>query len=132
MGKLSLLAALCATSTLSACASQVEKRSIVLEYADFGPQAMAYNTLGPKKLPWRSEQPLMIGQGKIWVVVYRDMSLESVRKHYPADTKNQVDYRYLPYDEALSYLDKRIAQNLIRNLTGRLKNTRRTIVQFFR
>lgn len=117
---------------LCACTSHVQKNTMVLEYADFGPQVMAYPALGPKNLSWQPEVPLLLGQGKVCVVVYRDIALGEVKQHYPADKHNHLDYRYLQYSDALHYLDSRIAQNILRSITERLLVTRDTIRQRLR
>ena len=42
----------------------------------------------------------------IRVVVYRNSSLEEVKKTYPVDEKKKMDYRYLDYDTAINFLSK--------------------------
>lgn len=100
-----------------------------MDYADFGPQAMAYNTLGRKRLPWDPATPIIIGHSRIQVVVYRDIPLQTVRESYIPDPTSNTDYRYLQYGEALNYLDAKIEQNLLRKITDRLKQARATIVE---
>lgn len=110
------------------CASRIAKSTAVFEYADFGPQAMAYPILGPKNLQWEPEVPIMIGQGKVYVVVYRGIPVETVAKYYPQDRSRNRDYRYLQYGEALNYLDAKIERNLLRRVTERLRRTRESII----
>lgn len=112
----------------SGCASRIVQSTVVLEYPDFGPQAMAYRILGSKNLQWEPEVPILIGQGKVYVVVYRGISLEKVSKHYPRDRSRNLDYRYLQYGEALNYLDSKIERNLLQRVTERLIRTRETIL----
>lgn len=113
----------------SGCASQIEKSTAVFEYSDFGPQAMAYRLVGPKNLQWEPDVPIMIGQGKVYVVVYRGIPVEVVEQHYVQDRSRNLDYRYLQYGEALNYLDAKIERNLLRRITERLRRTREKILQ---
>lgn len=110
-----------------ACASKISKSVVVLDYADFGPQAMAYELLGRKRLAWDPTAPVIIGQSRISVVVYRGVTLPTVREAYPVERGSNTDYRYLQYGEALNYLDARIEQNLLQRITPRLKRARRKI-----
>lgn len=112
----------------SGCASQIDKSTAVFEYSDFGPQAMAYRLLGPKNLQWDPDVPILIGQGKVYVVVYRGIPVEEVERHYPQDRSRNIDYRYLQYGEALNYLDAKIERNLLRRITERLRRTREKIL----
>lgn len=118
--------------SLTGCASHLEKTTLVLDYSDFGPQAMAYPALGPKKLSWQPQIPLIAGQGEIRVVVYRDIGLEELKTVYKVDQDNFVDYRFIEYEDAIKYLDKRIAQNLLARITKQLENTRHTIIERWR
>lgn len=118
--------------SLSGCSSQVQKETLVFDYADFGPQAMAYRAIGPKNLPWQPDTPLLIGQGNVLIVVYKDIELDEVKRSYQPDQRELIDYRYLPYTEALDYLDARISQNLLHKVTTRLQETRKTITQQWR
>lgn len=110
------------------CASRIEKSTVLFEYADFGPQAMAYPLLGPKNLQWEPEVPILIGQGKVHVVVYKGIPVETVQKQFPADRSRNLDYRYLQYGEALNYLDAKIERNLLRRVTARLRRTRDKLI----
>lgn len=114
---------------LSACASRLSKTTVVFEYADFGPQAMAYGLLGPKRLPWAPETPLVIGEGNIYVVVYRGIDKSEVVAAYPPDEHRKADYRYVNYSDAMTYLDIKIAQNVLGSVTTRLESTRQTVVK---
>lgn len=89
---------------------------------------MAYRVLGSKNLQWEPEVPILIGQGKVYVVVYRGIPLKTVSKYYPQDRSRNLDYRYLQYGEALNYLDSKIERNLLRRVTDRLRRTRETII----
>lgn len=114
---------------LAACATPVSKKVVILEYADFGPQAMAYSTLGRKRLSWDPTIPIIIGHAQIQVVVYRGVPLQVVRQNYPSLREQNIDVRYLQYGEALNYLDARIEQNLLARITERLKDARSKIIE---
>lgn len=58
------------------------------------------------------------------MVVYRNISLEEVERHFPVSPESLRDYRYVAYAEAMDYLDARIRQNLLRRITERLEQTR--------
>lgn len=116
---------LCALLMLTAaCASKLSRSVLVLDYADFGPQAMAYPLLDHRRLPWDPHAPLILGQGQIKVVVYRGVSLEAVQAAYPPDRSRNIDYRYVNYSEALQYLDTQIQRNLLPRVTPRLIRAR--------
>lgn len=65
----------------------------------------------------------------IKVVVYRNISLDEVKKKYPVVPEQLKDYRYAEYSKAVSYLDRLIEENVIESLTVTLKGTREKIVQ---
>lgn len=112
---------------LNACTTLPLEQTLVLDYHDFGPQAMAYRLLGPNSLPWAPHSPLMLGESEVRVVVYRDLDLEIVKNLYPADRLSNIDYRFIEYSVALNYLDSRIRRNLLAKVTDRLTNTRARI-----
>lgn len=113
---------------LTACASKLSQSVLVLDYADFGPQAMAYPLLDHRRLPWDPHAPLILGQGQIKVVVYRGVALEAVQAAYPPDRSRNIDYRYVSYSEALQYLDTQIQRNLLPRVTPRLMQARERVI----
>lgn len=112
---------------LSSCASRISRTTVVFDYADFGPQAMAYKVIGPKNHQWDPQVPIPFGAEGVRVVVYRNIDLEIVKQHFPVDPQRHQDYRYLTYGEAMDYLDARIRQNLLKRITLRLEETRDAI-----
>lgn len=114
---------------LASCASRISRSTLVLDYADFGPQAMAYKVIGPKNHQWDPHTPIPFGAEGVRVVVYRNIELEEVQQHYPVDRERHQDYRYLTHADAMDYLDARIRQNLLKRITLRLEQTRDTIRQ---
>ena len=115
---------LAALFLLGGCATRLQKSTIVLEYDDFGPQAMAYKLIGKKRMPWAPDTPVMIGEGHIYVVVYKGVPVEDLEIRYSADADANIDYRLVPYEQAITYLDTQIAQNILRKVTLKLEGTR--------
>ncbi len=79
--------------------------AIVLAYAEFGPQAMAFETIGMQWFQWQShgsDDPKIVDE--INVVVYRDVSLAQIKARYPVINGKQ-DFRYLDYASALAFFD---------------------------
>ena len=80
--------------------------TIVLSYDDFGPQAMSYEQIGKEWYQWNSQGPDdPNARDDIKVVVYRNVSLDEVKRKYPV-IEGQQDYRYLEYQAALHFLKK--------------------------
>jgi len=80
--------------------------TIVLGYDDFGPQVMSYELIGKEWYQWNSQGPDdPNARDDIKVVVYRNVSVDEVRRKYPVIEKQQ-DYRYLEYQPALDLLKK--------------------------
>ena len=115
-------------ASLAACASPPPDRTLVLQYSDFGPQAMAYHLIGPNRLPWDPETPIFVGHDAVRVVIYRGIDLATVESLYPPDKLRNIDYRYVSYQDALRYLDAKIHRNLLIRITQKLKGTRDQII----
>src|SRR5216117_3865871 len=57
---------------------------IVLSYDDFGPQVMSYEQIGKEWYQWNSQGPDDLNsRDDIKVVVYRNVSLDEVKRKYP-------------------------------------------------
>jgi hypothetical protein len=88
-----------------------ERQTMVLRYGRFGPQVRAHELIGFEWYQWNAcghPDPRHIDD--IWVVVYRDMDLEEVKRLYPVVQDLRQDYRYVGYDKALRYLDGHIRE----------------------
>ena len=93
--------------------------SAVFDYDDFGPQVLAYETIGYQWYQWNSSggsDPNDLDTIK--VVVYWDEPLDAIKDKYPVEPLRKKDYRYLSYETAMKYLDSAIdeypnADNLI-------------------
>ena len=114
---------------LASCASRLSRSTIVFQYADFGPQPMAYKVLGPKNYQWDPHTPILFGDEPVRVVVYRNIDLAKVKEHYPVDPDRHIDHRYISYADAMDYLEEKIRQNLLGRVTKRLEATRDQIRQ---
>lgn len=111
-----------------ACASRVEAASTVLPYGSFGPQAMSYEVLGFEWWQWQPHGDSRPREYDVRVVVYCNSSSEEVARLYPVDRKAERDYRYITYEQALSYLDDNIQQDIDPELTNELRATRKEVV----
>ncbi len=85
--------------------------SAVFDYNDFGPQVLAYETIGYQWYQWNSSggsDPNDIDTIK--VVVYWDEPLDTIKEKYPVEPRRKKDYRYLSYEAAMKYLYSTIAE----------------------
>jgi len=85
--------------------------SAVFDYDDFGPQVLAYETIGYQWYQWNNtggSDPNDID--KITVVVYWDEPIDAIKDKYPVDPRRNKDYRYLSYMSAMKYLNSTLAE----------------------
>jgi len=103
---------------------------IVLKYRDFGPQCISYELIGFDWWQWDkcSDQDQNY-KYDIKVIVYRDIPLEDIVKLYPVIKSKKQDYRYLPYNKALYFLNTNIKENLLPDVTNLLFQTREIIIK---
>lgn len=115
-----------------------EDKYLVLEYGDFGPQVMAWETLGGQWWQWdMNAQSEPILEHSIHVVVYDDAPISQVQERFPVNKLKQQDFRYLDARTAIRYLNRNIETlgeledewNLA--LKQRLTDTRARIKQQF-
>jgi len=100
----------------------------VLEYKDFGPPVIATELLGVDWWQWQNHGGSSPETYAIKVVVYNNIERDQVEKRYPVVPSKNQDYRYIEYHEALKYLDERIAENVMEQVTDKLINTRNKII----
>ena len=101
-----------------------------MNYEDFGPQALSWEHIGKEWWQWQPHGDSNPNtKYDVKVVVYRDISLEEIKKNYPINQKKNRDYRYFEYSKALSFLDKNIKENVIPETTTRLKQTKNNILK---
>lgn len=109
--------------------------TLILSYSAFGPQAMAFETIG-----YEWYQRNRVGncdpnapQDYVRVVIYRYISLQEAKRRYPVVMEKQ-DYRYLSYEDALAYLDEQekvvseIEEMSDSDLIRQFKETRESIL----
>jgi hypothetical protein len=111
---------------------------LLFDYEDFGPQAMAWETIGMQWWQWDNHgdsDPNSIYDIKI--VVYRDISLQEIQSIFPVVEAAKKDFRYIEYNEVIKYLNRNIDEvGLInkkwaKGLKIHLVNTRNRIKAFW-
>jgi len=121
------LAVILASVGLAGCGHK-QPTTMVLDYDDFGPQVAAHEALGMAWWQWDTHgDPDPDHPYDIKVVVYRDVSLEQVQELFPVIEEKAQDYRYLPYERAISYLDETILEDVLAEVTDRLRQTKARI-----
>lgn len=118
---------------ISGCASvsKLNPNWIVMSYSDFGPQVIAHEIIGMEWWQWQDHGDSIDREYAIQVVVYQGVSNEAVRQEFPVEPERQIDYRYLEYQRALDYLDEKIDEDVMENVTEKLKSTREKIKAHF-
>ncbi len=108
-------------------------KTLVLNYESFGPQVMAHELLGFQWWQWNAHgdsDPKTTYD--IRVVVYKDISLDTVKDNYPVDEDKKLDFRYISYHQSILYLDSIIKeQNAGFNIKPFIK-LRKQIISHFR
>lgn len=115
-------------SLIVACSSDLNENVVVFNYKDFGPQVIASEVIGMEWWQWQPHGESRPTQYDVKVVVYRNVALGHVKKKYPVVSEKKEDYRYLEYDTAINYLDDKIDENIVEDVTFRLKETRKRIL----
>jgi len=68
-------------------------------------------------------EPQPDSQCDIKVVVYRGISLAQAQEAFPVLEEKEQDYRYLSYANAVSYLSDSIHEDVLPEVTSRLRQT---------
>jgi hypothetical protein len=111
-------------SLLIACTAPAKPHVSLLNYSDFGPQVIASEVVGMEWWQWQPHGDPRPRPYPIKVAVFRDMSLDDVKKQFPVDEARELDYRYLQYETAMRYLDAKITEDVLPEVTAKLKATR--------
>ena len=119
------------TMILSGCISFKKEHILVLDYRDFGPQAMATPLLGKEWWQWQSHGDSTPTFYDIKVVVYDQTPLKDVKEKFAVEPEKEKDYRYIKYKDAMEYLDKNIESNILITITPQLQKTRERLTSFF-
>lgn len=118
------LVVLLAVAGLAGCRHK-PATTMVLDYQDFGPQVAAHEVIGMAWWQWDQHgEPDPDDPYDIKVVVYRDISMEQVQELFPVLEEKGQDYRYLSYAQAISYLNETILEDVLSEVTRRLRQTR--------
>jgi hypothetical protein len=126
---MSRLAFLLLFTLLTSCSVHSQQEVVLLDYQDFGPQIIAREVIGMEWWQWQEHgdsDPAAVYPVK--VAVYRDIPLTEVEQRYPVEPEQKKDFRYLEYQRALDFLDEKITENMLENVTEQLKTTRKKIV----
>jgi hypothetical protein len=125
-----LLFAALAMICLTSCAARGRQEVLVLAYQDFGPQMLAREVLGMEWWQWEDHgDSSPEARYDVKVAVYREMPLEDVKKQYPVLPEQRKDFRYVEYKKALQFLDEKIQENVMEDVTDALKVTRKKITE---
>lgn len=89
---------------------------------------MSYEILGFEWWQWQPHGDSRPREYEVRVVVYCNASRDEVARRYPVDRETERDYRYITYEQALSYLDDNIQQDVDPELTSELRATRKEVV----
>jgi len=83
--------------------------AVIFDYADFGPQAMAYELIGNEWWQWLPQ-----GSGDtsevypINVVVHTSPDGQDAKAKFPVSEAAKKDYRYVSYADSLVFLNKNV------------------------
>ena len=127
---MSRLAFLLLLTLLTSCSVHSQQEVILLDYNDFGPQIIAREVIGMEWWQWQDHgdsDPAAVYPVK--VAVYRDIPLTEVEQKYPVEPEQKKDFRYLEYQNALRFLDKKITEDMQESVTEQLKATRKKITE---
>lgn len=113
------------------CSNSNNQNTLVLSYSDFGPQVIASEIIGMEWWQWQSHGESRPTKYDIKVVIYNKIDIANVKKLYPVLEKQNQDYRYLEKYTALKYLDEKIKENTIEQVTNTLIKTRDKIKSTF-
>ncbi len=114
---------------LVACVSSSNQQILIMNYNDFGPQVIASDIIGMEWWQWEVHGDSRPTSYPIKVVVYHNISLAAVKNQYPINQREGKDFRYLEYTKAIAYLDEKIEENVIDEVTDRLMETRATLIR---
>jgi len=107
-------------------------KTLVKNYSDFGPQAMAWEYIGKEWWQWNptgGSDPKT--KYDIKIVIFRDIQLVEVKKKFPVIKEKKQDYRYLKYKTAIEYLDKNIEEGILPEVTELLMRTQKDLIANF-
>ncbi len=107
--------------------------TLSLNYSAFGPQVLAHTLIGSQWWQWQaqgSDDPVQTYDIKI--VVYRTITEKEVSVKFPIIEEKYMDYRYLPLEDAMVYLDQTINEIQDPTIRRTLNATRTKLADHFR
>ncbi len=113
------------------------KNICVLDYKNFGVQAMAHELLGFQWYQWNSHGDSDPNATyDINIVVYKNIPPEKVKEFYPVIRELEQDFRYIEYSRARQYFDRQIQQinelrqtELLQEDMSMFENLRSTLIK---
>ena len=112
---------------LSACA--IKSDVIVMNYDEFGPQAMSFETIGYGWYEWNSHGSQSMDNIK--VVVYQNNKSSVLNQYQDSQSSPAIDYRFIYHQSALDYLNRNIRElsttNQFPDIISQLKLTKQKI-----
>ena len=124
MGIVLCAATACGDSSVPPDVASSSKRSLVLDYQDFGPPSMATPLLGPEWWQWEAHGDSEPRAYDVRVVVFSGGSEAEIAAEFPVIEDRLQDYRYVAYQDAMSYLNVHIQEDAVPVITQRLIATR--------
>ena len=102
----------------------------IFNYSDFGPQIIAHEVIGMEWWQWDNfGNPSPGYEYEIKVVVFKDIALKKIMEMYPVNKSKQQDFRYLKYETAIGYLNEKINENILPEVTEILRKTRLELIK---
>ncbi len=95
---------------MGGCSSNNSNQSqiLILPYSAFGPYTMSGSLLGVEWFQWQPHGDSRPRKYDVNIVVYRNISLDEVKRKYPISEKKKIDYRYVTYSDSISYFNENI------------------------
>ena len=108
-------------------------KALILSYDDLGPQVLAHDLIGFQWWQWDNHgnsNPKT--KYDIRVIIFKGISLETVKNQYPINQNRKVDFRYISYNESIKYLDRIINEYKNELDIDRYSLLRRKIISYFK
>ena len=100
-----------------------------MNYDEFGPQAMSFETIGYGWYEWNSHGSQSMDNIK--VVVYRNNKSSVLNQYQDSQSSPAIDYRFIHHQSALDYLNRNIRElsttNQFPDIVSQLKLTKQKI-----
>lgn len=107
--------------------------SLILSYDSFGPQVLAYDFIGYEWWQWDNHgdsDPK--SKYDIRIIIFKNISIETVKIRYPINKNKNVDFRYAPYNLAIQYLNEIINEYSESFAVEKYQNLKKKIISHFK